>query len=465
MKKIKFILLFLIISFNTNAQNPAEIDLSFEEKFQFGSINDVEVQSDGKILVGGNFTSFNGTTQNRLIRLNVDGTKDTTFNIGTGFPAEVQTILVQPDNKILVGGIFTTFNGQTQRSIIRLNENGTKDTSFVTNISGGIYSISLQLDGKILLGGSFTIDGVSNLIRLNTTGFRDTTFNIGTGLNLTSGNAAVRSIVIQQDGKILVGGGFNTFFSSTQYQYNLIRLNINGTKDTSFASYISGFNNSVQEIVLQSDGKILVGGNFTIFNGITAKNLIRLNNDGTKDTSFELPGTGFSSVGLNSSINAIVLQSDGKILAGGGFTRFNGVMQSNLIRLNTDGTKDTTFDIVNGFNIGLSAIKLQTDGKILVGGAFSSYNGIQSNYLIRLKGGSSLNTDTFDKSDIAIYPNPTSDFINVAGFEPNESATIINLNGQVLKSAKIDKAIDVSDLKAGIYFVKIKNVCNKFIKK
>lgn len=465
MKKIKFILLFLIISFNTNAQNPAEIDLSFEEKFQFGSINDVEVQSDGKILVGGNFTSFNGTTQNRLNRLNVDGTKDTSFNIGTGFPAEVKTIVVQPDNKILVGGIFTTFNGQPQSGIIRLNENGTKDTSFNTNIPPAVNSICIQPDGKILVGGSFTIDGVSNLIRLYPTGFKDTEFNIGIGLNLTSGNAAVFSIVIQQDGKILVGGIFNTFFSSTLYQYNLIRLNINGTKDTSFASYISGFNNSVKAIALQFDGKILVGGDFTIFNGITQKNLIRLNTDGTKDTSFALAGTGFSRGSINSVVSSIVIQSDGKILVGGGFTSFNGAIQPHLIRLETDSTKDTTFDIINGFNNGVSAISLQTDGKILVGGGFSSYNGIQSNYLIRLKGGGVLNTDTFDNLNIAIYPNPTSDFINVAGFEPNESATIINLNGQVLKSAKIDKAIDVSDLKAGIYFVKIKNFCNKFIKK
>ena len=117
-----------------------------------------KIQSDGKILVGGTFTTFTGSTQNYLIRLNSNGSKDSTFDIGSGFNSDVNSIAIQSNGNILVGGTFTTFTGSTQNRVIRLNSDGSKDSTF--NIGAGfnndVYSIAIQSDGKILFGGFFS---------------------------------------------------------------------------------------------------------------------------------------------------------------------------------------------------------------------------------------------------------------------------------------------------------------------
>ena len=347
-----------------------DIGTGFNDFIQY-----VSPQPNGKILVGGGFTTFNGSSQNRLIRLNSDGPKDTSFDIGTGFNDIVHPVSPQPDGKILVGGYFTTFNDVPQKYLIRLNSDGTKDTSLNigTGFNNYVNSISLQQDGKILVGGQFTtFNGVPQnyLIRLNPDGTKDTSFDIGTGFSYW-----VSRITLQPDGKIIVSGHFSSFNDAQQNR--LIRLNSNGTKDTSL-NIGTGFNSSVNSISLQQDGKILVGGQFTTFNGTPQNRLIRLNSDGTKDTSFDI-GTGF-----NNYVNSISPQPDGKIIVGGFFTTFNDVPQKYLIRLNSDGTKDTSFDIGTGFGYYVYFTSTQPDGKILVGGQFTTFNDAQQNRLIRL---------------------------------------------------------------------------------
>jgi uncharacterized delta-60 repeat protein len=350
----------------------------FSTSFNNG-VYSTEIQSDGQILVGGAFTSYNGSSQNRLIRINSFGLKDTSFNIGSGFDGG--TVLVtetQSDGKILVGGGFTTFTGSSQNYLIRLNSNGSKDTTF--DIGSGfqfiVESIAIQSDGKILVGGIFLqYQGVnqSRLIRLNSNASKDTTFDIGNGFN-----SNVNSVVIQSDGKILVGGNFTTYSGSSQNQ--LIRLDSNASKDTTFdiGSGFGGSFSTVETIAIQSDGKILVGGNFTTFSGSSQNRLIRLNSNGSKDTTFDI-GSGFDSFIYN-----IQIQSDGKILVGGYFTTFNGSTQNYLIRLNSDGTKDSTFDIGDGFNNDINSIAIQSDGKILAGGLFTTFSGQPQSYFIKL---------------------------------------------------------------------------------
>ena len=121
-------------------------------------IESIAIQTDGKIVVGGDFITYNGTTQNRITRLNSDGTRDTGFNIGTGFDNFVSSIATQSDGKILVGGSFTTYSGSTQNYITRLNSDGTRDTGFTigTGFTGDVRSIAIQTDGKIVVGGFFT---------------------------------------------------------------------------------------------------------------------------------------------------------------------------------------------------------------------------------------------------------------------------------------------------------------------
>lgn len=413
-------------------------DISFNIGTGFNrSVSSIALQPDGKILVGGSFTTYNGTAQNRVIRLNTDGSKDSTFNVGgEGFENIVSVIALQADGKILVGGYFTKFQGSFQNRIVRLNADGTKDTSFTTNQDGSVVAILVQPDGKIILGGGFrTLAGNSQnlLVRLNSDGTKDTSFDIGSGFekdpsasfgaiytlalqpdgkivvggdfkyfkkelseyvirlntdgtkdtsfiteNRIGSFCEIHSVLLQPDGKVVVGGTFTEFKNQIESQNRLIRFNANGTKDNTF-KIGTGFNDIVDIIALQNDGQLLIGGRFTAYQDLTGNRLIQLNNNGSRDISFNKTN------GLDFSVKAIALQKDGKIIAGGEFTTYNGVSQNKLIRFNSDGSKDDTFNIGTGFSYSVSTIKLQADQKILVAGDFNTFNGNRKDFLIRLE--------------------------------------------------------------------------------
>jgi uncharacterized delta-60 repeat protein len=345
----------------------------------------IQLQSDGKIILGGAFTTYQGVSVNRIIRLNSDGTRDTSFDDGIGFNNTVFPTQIQSDGKILVGGQFTTYQGVSANRIIRLNSDGTRDNTFDigTGFNDTVFSTQIQSDGKIIVGGDFTTyQGVSanRIIRLNSDGTRDTSFDIGTGFNNT-----VRSIQLQSDGKIIFGGSFTTYQGVSAVR--IIRLNSDGTRDTSF-DVGTGFDSTVQSIQTQSDGKILVGGQFTTYQGVSSNYIIRLNSDGTRDNTFDI-GTGF-----NGFTRTIQIQSDGKIILGGDFTTYQGVSANRIIRLNSDGTRDTTFDIGFGFDNSVYSTQTQSDGKIVVGGVFLTYQDVSANRIIRLNsaGGSDIIT-------------------------------------------------------------------------
>jgi uncharacterized delta-60 repeat protein len=357
-----------------------------------GSVRSMSQQTDGKILVGGLFTSYSGVSRNNLIRLNTNGSVDTSFVIGSGFNDIVITIELQPDGKILVGGFFTSYSGVSTNRIIRLNTDGSIDNSFVigTGFNDGLLAVKIQSDGKILFGGTFFIYNGNyspRLIRLKTNGSIeadqcnfialltengnfDNSLVIGTGFN-----SQVNTIILQPDGKIIVGGFFSSYSGVSINR--IIRLNTDGSIDTSFVIG-TGFDSTILSIELQSDGKILVGGQFTSYSGVSSNSIIRLNTDGSIDTSFVI-GTGF-----DSTVDTIVLQSDGKILVGGYFTSYSGVTRNRIIRLNTDGSVDNSFIIGSGFNDFVNTITLQSDGKILVGGYFTKFSFFSRYYIAEL---------------------------------------------------------------------------------
>ena len=366
-------------------------ETSFENRFN-NSVNSTLIQSDGKILVGGIFTNYSASNRNRLIRLNADGTLDSEFTNnasgGNRIIGSVNAIAVQSNGKILIGGGYVAHSGVSGRNyFVRLNSDGTTDTSFCTNATDGskfsanVTSIIIQSDEKILIGGSFInyagITGRSRLVRLNSDGTLDTAFcaNAADGSKFSSN---VNSISIQSDGKILVSGNFVSY-AGTAGRNRLIRLNSDGTLDTAFcvnATDGDRFNNVVFSIATQPDGKILVGGIFTNYAGTTGRSyLVRLNSDGSIDTSFCTNATDGSK--FNASIDSIVIQSEGKVLIGGSFTNYAGTSgRGRFILLNSDGTLDTQFtsNAADGsrFSSGLRTIALQSDGKILVGGSFTS---------------------------------------------------------------------------------------------
>lgn len=415
-----------------------------------GTAQIIALQPDGKILVGGGFSTYNGQTQNRILRLNSDGSIDTSFDIGTGFNSFVSAIALQPDGKILVGGSFTSYNGLDQRRIARLNADGSLDTSFQigTGFSASVYEISLQLDGKIIVGGVFThYNGQTNnnFVRLNSDGSKDNSFIIGTGFN-----TPIHVIDLQANGKILVGGGFSSY--NGQDQRRIARLNIDGSLDTSF-TIGTGPNNAVHTIALQPDGKILIGGFFDEYNGQETKKIVRLNLDGNLDTSFD-SGTGFYS--QYGGVYKIMVQPDNKILVGGTFTEYNGQNRNCFVRLNTDGNLDTTFDIGTGFSdfsdIGVQSIIMQSDGKLLVGGYFSEYNNQLINKITRLHNDEALDLEDLDNDDgIKLYPNPVKDilFLN----KEVKKVTVTDLTGKVLAIHNSSSQIDMSSFQIGVYLI------------
>ena len=363
-----------------HALEAGDIDPSFFTGVPAGAddtIYTTTLQPDGKILISGEFTTYNGTTANSIARLNTDGTLDTTFTTGTGADSDVNTITLQPDGKILIGGSFTTYNGTANKYLLRLHPDGSIDTTFTTGTgtSGELYAVTLQPDGKILIGGNFiTYNGttVYRLARLNADGTLDTPFNNAGG----GPNYYIINITLQPDGKMIVGGYF-VRYSSVSARY-IARVNSDGTRDDTFVSG-SGVNLNVYAFAQQPDGKILVGGYFTTYSGVLANRIVRLNIDGTRDDTFTA-GT----AAQDGTVNTIALQPDGKILIGGGFYNYDGAFSRFIARLNPDGTRDTTFPVGNGASYTVNKILVQPDGKILLGGRFESFQGLTANFIVRL---------------------------------------------------------------------------------
>lgn len=341
------------------------------------------IDSSGKTVAGGFFTSYDGSTQNRLVRINSNGSRDTSFNIGTGFNNIVYINAIDSNGKILVGGDFTTYNGLTQSRLVRLNSDGSKDVSFDvgTGFDSTVWALAVDSNGKILVGGNFTSyngSAQNYLIRLNSDGTKDTSFDIGTGfVGYTSGGIGlVNDILIDSNGKILIGGNFLSYRGvGSSY---LIRLNSDGTVDGSFNTG-SAFDSWVVSIKIDSNGKIVAGGSFEFFQGLPENKIIRLNSDGSKDTSFNI-GTGFGS-GIVYSVD---IDSSGKVLVGSTTSIYQGTFQPYLVRINSDGSRDTTFNTGTGPNSVVYTTNIDSTGRYIIGGFFTSYNGTSQNFIARL---------------------------------------------------------------------------------
>ncbi|KAF2511345.1 T9SS type A sorting domain-containing protein [Flavobacterium foetidum] len=450
------------------------VDGSRDSSFSKGNglsnlVNTIAIQSDNKILAGGKFTTHNEASQNYIIRYNSDGSKDSSFNIENGFNGFVNTINQQTDGKVIVGGAFTKYKNENNYALIRLNADGSKDSSFSTGTTGfnsTVNCTAIQPDGKILVGGLFNFyQNVSQnrLIRLNSDGTKDVSFNIGTGFD-----AEILSLCLQTDGKIIVGGKFKNYQGTSQNY--LIRLNADGSKDNTF-NIGTGFGSQyslgdVLSIVVQSDGKIIIGGRFEFYQGKTNNYILRLNSDGSIDTTFK------SNTGFSYYVNSIALQTDGKIIVAGQFSLYNNYAANRIARLNPDGSIDTTFTgssfslvynyISENDKVGLNSIALQKDGKIVLGGAFSSFKtDIAAAFLIRIKGTEVvLSNEDFIKENksFSVWPNPVKNTLNINSLQDsNYSIKIYDLLGRLIYTKEnVNTSIDVSSFTSGLYLIKIK---------
>jgi uncharacterized delta-60 repeat protein len=340
---------------------PGDLDTSFDAG---SSLNNspyaIAIQPDGKLLIGGDFTTVAGLMRNRIARLNTDGTGDLSFAPSGGANGHVRVIALQGDGKMLVGGGFTAIDGQPRNRIARLNADGTLDPSFNpgTGANDYIFSVAVQSDGKLLVGGYFTsINGMARnrIARLNADGTVDAGFNPGSGFD-----SYVYSVLLQPDGRVVVGGWF---FSYNGVSRNgIARLNSNGTLDSTFNPG-TGSNGYVEVAALQPDGRILIGGYFSQVNGVVRNGMARFYPNGTLDLSFD-PGAGATDI-----LEVIELQTDGKILVGGQFRSFNGSNFNSVVRLNATGAVDPTFHPTRADTVaGIAAIRALANGMILLSG-------------------------------------------------------------------------------------------------
>lgn len=477
MKKIYFSFTFLLFQL-ISGQNEADIDNSFLTGSGFnGPIFTTIIQSDEKIILGGNFTQYNGTNVSNLIRVNSNGTLDSTFNFENPFIGNdsesyyidtIRSITLLSDGKLIVAGNGSVSGNFGRTIIFKLNSNGEIDNSFIVgNGSGstsGYITTTNQTDGKILIGGRFTsFNGVAknNLVRLNSNGSIDNSFTTPPNLYVSPTLDGVVTIAIQTDGKILVGGDLWINNSGTLSSKFLIRLNSSGSLDSTFNTG-NGFDGSVYSIKLNNN-KIIVGGFFSSYKDQpTQQSIIRLDMNGNKDTSFNY-GTGF-----NSAVSSILIQSTGEILIGGHFQTYNSVQSNRLIRLNSDGTIDSTFDVENGFSGGSSSwnytiwsINSQSDGKIIIGGNFIDYKDVEKNYIVRLLGDAYLSNENFNtENNIKLYPNPTSNILTITQ-ENIKNVTITDLTGKTVLKQSTNNKISVSSLQKGIYLVTIEALDGK----
>lgn len=315
-----------------------------------GPVYAVAVQPDGRCVIGGNFTTYNGYTNNyRIARvttdLYADGFLDKSFITDKGADAAVKAIAVDANSKILIGGNFTSFNGIGRYHIARLNANGALDPTFNPG-SGVKYSLAVdptettvealavQPDGKIVIGGKFdSYNGFPchNIARLNDDGSFDTNFNATLGTDGT-----IHALAIQSSGNIVVGGEFDNAGGAPRSR--LARFDSTGKIDPLFSVSGSGINGIVFSLATQLDNNIVIGGSFTMINGVTNNFIGRIRGaDGKLDPNFDV-GTGADDV-----VYSVVMQPDGKILIGGQFTFINQTRRVGLARLLPYGPVDTTF--------------------------------------------------------------------------------------------------------------------------
>lgn len=355
----------------------------------------VAVQPDGKVLVGGSFTRFDGQptkpapkatdagydpnnpeyhVRSRLVRLNQDGSVDTTFKAYI-MNGEVRSILVMPDGKILIGGTFTTVRqnkaadenntNTTRNRLALLNADGSLDFSVNPDANGDVRVMVAQSDGKIMVGGSFTaISGATRtrLARLNSNGVLDTSF-----VSPDIRNNEVRAIVPEEVGGVVssyvIGGSF-TSVRGDNNRNRLARIAANGASALAFNP---DANNVVYDIIRLSSGKLLVGGAFTAFSGgnIARTRLARLNSDGSVDESFAQE--------VDNEVRDMHLQSDGSVLLAGVFTNVGGINRNYAARLLTNDEVDASFNPDPDFEV--RSMTTLADDKIVIGGMFTQVGG------------------------------------------------------------------------------------------
>lgn len=408
------------------------------------TIKTLEYDSDNRILVGGRFSKYNEIKASGILRLNYDGTLNNTFNGGISENGIVNKIYIDSNNRILIGGDFSKYNDTVCNGIIRIFEDGTIDEEFTSILESGniVNDIYVDEKGSIYLGGSFEFNTSTykyvNLIKLNEDGTIDTTFGItfNSKQNIIFDDVVnvIKPIVLDSYTKILIGGKFTMLYNSTTgYSYDkIIRLNLDGTKDNSYLTYYSfdedlGVNvlydcdntisgTTVNTIEIDSNNNIYIGGDFKkytyiekisdtdVISNAVCKGIVKLQYDGRIDyDNIFVTNAGFSYDGDgNMEVKSIKIDSKNRIVIGGLFNYYNTNGEyNNIIRINTEGDYDDTFILGSGtynnnesyYNGEVETLLIDSNDKIYLGGMLNIYNTVSKNLLIRINVGGDMNSE------------------------------------------------------------------------
>ncbi|HEX7570343.1 MAG TPA: delta-60 repeat domain-containing protein, partial [Verrucomicrobiae bacterium] len=305
------VLSLLVLTTSHVFAGPGAWDQTYAPVVTSGAVYAMGLQTDGKLVVGGAFYSVNSSSSRyHLARLLSDGSLDSTFfATGSGVNGTVWSLAVQTDGHIVIGGDFTSVGGTSRYHVARLNANGTVDGSFLpTNtINYSVLAVAVQTNNAVIIGGSFSQGTFPSYnARLNADGSTDTSF-------CSYPNGAVYAIAIQTDGKIVIGGAFTTVNGANRY--HIARLNTDGSLDNAFQNGLTGASSNVRCIQIQSDGKILIGGDFTTVNGSYRNYVARLSTDGSIDNGFNYSSAG--TMGANGPVYSLAVQPDNNIVIGG----------------------------------------------------------------------------------------------------------------------------------------------------
>ncbi len=361
------------------------IDATFQPNFDSPtSVSGVAIQSTGKIIAAVPSTTVGGVSVFGTIRFNSNGTLDGTFN---QIP-EQMIPLIQPDDKIL---------GYANDQVIRYNADGTDDFAFNNNAPGSYSSslsaMALQPDGKIIYSNTSYMGGMG-INRLNADGTTDLTF-----ANLSFLASAIE---VQADGKILIAAASGS----------LNRLNPDGSADPSFDAGSPPIH-SISDLLIQPDGKIIVVGKFTSVQGSNRFGIVRLNTNGSLDGSFAAQG--IADLATINGPYRVALMSNGKLIVAGDFENVNGSQKKNLVRLNSDGTLDCSFDPGLSTSNPIAGLALQPNNEIVISGDFVTYDGTTRNGLARVNNGSgAVLTITMQPSDFIACAGQTATFTTAA---------------------------------------------------
>lgn len=337
---LKVVVIGAFSSFNGVTRNQmcriftdGEIDFTFNSGTGFvgGSGLDIVQQPDTKYVVVGGFNSYQGVSRNKIVRINFDGTIDTSFVVGTGFTGLARCITRNPDGSFIVGGSMTAYSGVPISFLCKLLPNGQLDTSFATNtiLAGSIRKVVRNADGTYYVCGRFDVPGRQDIILLNANG----TYNSALPFNASGSGASafVNDFEVLPDGKLIVVGDF-TSYNGVGIPRGIMRLNPNGTRDTTFVS--GGYSNYQYEVFVQGSKYVSVGF-ANQYSGQSIGNVSRINPNGTLDTTWN--SGPFTNTGGLDSINHLALMNDGFIFCGGFFISYDGFLTGNIVKMSSNG--------------------------------------------------------------------------------------------------------------------------------